>query len=262
MKLSVHQLVAILITIVLIIVFYFGCDIQSKDIKSAEKSRSTQMSSTSIDNIKKTTFDSLTPSQGAYYDGLQLQLSEAVYDEDKLTILKELSGFWYQQGAYALAGDVAKQIAEIEESADAWGIAGTTYAAGIKAGKNEKLRRFNQRNAINAFENAISLDPEDPSYSTNLAICYAELPPEDNPMKGIMMLLDLNKKYPENAGVLFQLGRLGIQTGQYEKAIARLENALQLEPNMKKASCLLAIAYDKIGDPAKAAPHIVACEKN
>ena len=120
MKLSVHQLVAILITVVLVVVFYFGCDIQSKDIKSAEKSRASQMSTTSIQNIKRTAFDSLTPSQAAYYDGLQLQLSEAVYEEDKVTILKELSGFWYQQGAYALAGDVATQIAELEETAEAW----------------------------------------------------------------------------------------------------------------------------------------------
>jgi cytochrome c-type biogenesis protein CcmH/NrfG len=106
--------------------------------------------------------------------------------------------------------------------------------------KEEKVIEFCANRAIQAFENAISLDPSDITNKVNLAVCYAERPPQNNPMKGILMLIDLNKKHPENVPTLSTLGRLGIQTGQFEKAVARLELALQIEPKNIKVNCLLA----------------------
>lgn len=256
-----HQYIIFTLFVTLMLVFYFGFDIRSKEMKLAEKSRVGNLEVTSIENIKRTAFDSLPPTAKAVFDGLQLKLNDAVDNEERTLILKQISGFWYRNRNYAIAGDVAKEIANQENSEEAWAITGTTFASGISNASSNKLKKFNQSQAVKAFENAISMNPENPENHTNLAICYAELPPKENPMKGILMLLDLSKRFPEDAGVSFQLGRLGMQTGQYEKAIGRLEKALTLEPNYKKASCLLAVAYEKVGDIKNANKHKVSCNK-
>lgn len=255
-----HQLIAVLITSVLVMVFYFGCDTKDPSIALAEKSRVANFETTSIENISKRVFDSLDANNRAYFDGLQLQVQDSNDDIEKIEALKKVSGFWFQQGEFALAGNVAEDIANLSTDATSWSIAGTTYAAGIKRGKTDVKRTFNRSRAVNAFEQAISLEPDNPNHKTNLAVCYAELPPEDNPMKGILMLLDLDKKYPENVGVLYQLARFGMQTNQFDKAIGRLEKILTIRPNLVKAHCLLAEAYTKTNKNSEAQSHIEICD--
>jgi uncharacterized protein HemY len=91
-------------------------------------------------------------------------------------------------------------------------------------------------------------------------LIYAENPPQDNPMKGILMLLDLNKKFPENVGVLVNLGRLGLKTAQFEKAAQRLEKVIVLEPDNRSANCLLIEAYEGLGQKEKVLFYQNKCE--
>jgi cytochrome c-type biogenesis protein CcmH/NrfG len=85
------------------------------------------------------------------------------------------------------------------------------------------VKAFCNQRAVQAFENAISLNPDNASHRLNLALTYTEMPPEDNPMKGILLLRELQEQYPENTQVLNALGRLAIQTGQYARAVERLD---------------------------------------
>ena len=78
-------------------------------------------------------------------------------------------------------------------------------------------------------------------------------------MKGILMLLELNKQYPDNVGVLLQLGRLALGTNQLEKAVERLRTLLEIQPDNKEAHCLLAEAYSKMGQSQKAETEFEIC---
>ena len=73
----------------------------------------------------------------------------------------------------------------------------------------------------------------------NLALTYVEVPLEDNPMKGILMLRELNENHPENVTVIMQLARLSLQTGQFDKAVERLEKVIELRPSSANAYCCL-----------------------
>jgi len=59
-------------------------------------------------------------------------------------------------------------------------------------------------------------------------------------MKGIQLLLELNRSNPENVSILYYLARFGMRTGQYEKARERLEKALSLDPAQRRLHCLMA----------------------
>ncbi len=172
--------------------------------------------------------------------------------------LKQLSGKWYKLQQYFIAGHYAAEVAEMESSAEAWSIAGTTYIPGI-ATSDPLLKSASFRGAVAALENAISLDPESIEHRVNLAVAYTENPPEENPMKGIQMLLNLDKKHPDNLPVLTTLGRLAIKTGQLDKAKERLERAIKIDPEHGRAICLLADVYERTADP-KATELASRCE--
>ena len=78
-------------------------------------------------------------------------------------------------------------------------------------------------------------------------------------MKGILQLIELNKENPDNPIILTNLGRLAIQTGQYEKAIQCLESALIIEPTNRNANCLLAKAYEAVGNKEKSDFYLNQC---
>ncbi|MEL6867343.1 MAG: tetratricopeptide repeat protein, partial [Bacteroidota bacterium] len=136
---------------------------------------------------------------------------------------------------------------------------GTTYAIGVQRISDERIRKYCTGRAVQAFESAISLEPDNLSHRVNLALCYTEDPPQDNPMKGILMLVDLNKQHPENVLVLSNLARLAMKTGQFDKAVERLQQALAVEPENVRVNCMLAQAFESAGKAAEAAPFQQKC---
>ena len=74
------------------------------------------------------------------------------------------------------------------------------------------------------------------------------------------MLLNLDKKHPEAIGVQNTLARFAIKTSQFEKAAARLEKVLTLDANNRNAICLLAKAYEGLGETTKAINFSQRCQ--
>lgn len=249
---SKTQLLVLSLSGLLFLVLYFGFDTKTDAQKEIETTRALTAESTDIRSLLLSAKKSLAPNEGSEVLVAEAQLSEATNETDKTEAYKVLSSAWYKINRFAIAGYYAEQVAETESTDEAWSIAGATYNRGMNMEEEEKVKDYCTKRAVQAFENAVSLDPSNVTHKANLAVCYAERPPKDNPMKGVMMLLDLNKKNPDNVVVLNTLGRFGIQTGQFAKAVTRLEKVLQLEPNNIKANCLLAQAYEGLGNQEKA----------
>ena len=256
------QLIAVFACLLLFAVLYFGLDTKSQQQSAVEKSRAFVAESTGISSIKDAAQKSLSDEQRAIVALLDRELSEATTDSMRVLALRTLSGRWYQFEQPAVAGYYAQQLAELaREDEEAWSIAGTTYVLCIRQAKDEKVKQFCANRAVMAFENAISLDPDEVAHRVNLALTNVEYPPKDNPMKGILQLRELDQKYPQNPIVLSNLGRLAIQTGQYAKAVERLEVAVAVDPENKRLYCLLEQAYNGAGESAKAADAGAKCQQ-
>ncbi len=259
---SRSQTVLLVASVLLFSLLYFGFDTIPSKQKELEKSRAGNIEVTSVSNLIKEASSKLDVKQKSIIDALHIDLDKVGQDTLKrVQVLKSLSGAWYELGFPAISGSYAETISSILNDEQSWSLAGTTFALCVKnAGENAKEKEYCSKKAIQAFEKAISLNPDNIDNRVNLAICYVDNPIPDNPMQGILMLRELNTKNPTNVTVLNQLGKLAIQTNQIDKAIGRLENAIKLEPENKITICLLADAYSASGDKAKAKEYGDKCK--
>ena len=249
-----HQIIVISSAIALFFILYFGCDTQSKEQKVLTQSRALTTEALDIKAHIAETLGKLGAEQKANIQSLTQKA-----DSKDPSLLKQISAAWHNAGHDEIAASYAEQVAEVEKTEDAWSIAGANYYLAIQQSTEDAVRNFSTQHAVNAFQNAASLNPTNIEHKINLALCYTENPPQENPMKGTLLLLDLEKQNSGNVPVNIQLARLGIKTGQFDKAIGRLEKILAKEPENKRAVCLLADAYNQSNNP-KAVQMAKLCE--
>jgi tetratricopeptide (TPR) repeat protein len=248
MGLNKAQIILVASGVILFFTMYFGCETKAKNIKDLEKSRQLNMEVTSIDNLIIEARKSLNPNQLSMVETMSSELEADT--SKRIENLKLLAKTWFEYDNPVISGYYAEEVANKINTPEAWSIAGTTFIFGIKNSKDDKAREFSKQRAIRAIEKALTMEPENVNHKINLALCYVEKPDQDNPMKGILMLRELNTNNPQNVAVLNQLARLAIQTNQIERAIQRLNEAIAIEPQNQTTICLLAEVYEKAGDAA------------
>lgn len=254
------QYLAVLGALTLFLGLYFGFDTKTDKQKTAERSRSLQGQSTSFETLLADAKAHLDASQSAQVTEQEEQLGKATTDAERATILKRLSGTWYEFGQIPIAGGFAEQVAELENADSSWSVAGATFFNGLVSSQDPIIRKFCADHAVKAFESAVSLNPAKVEHRVNLALVYSENPPPDNPMQAVLMLRELESKHPDNPSVFNALGRLAIKTGQWQRAIERLEKAWSLDKSNPNTPCLLAKAYEGAGNVIKANEFAVICK--
>lgn len=254
------QNVVLILSVGLVALLYFGFDHKPKNIQDLEKTRSNNLEATSIDNLLISARKKLSLEQSTVLQNIKSDVDKAE-GEVKIAGLKNYSSTWYEYGFPTISGYYAEEIAKIENNAEAWSIAGTTYLLALKSNEDELTKDFASTKAVQCFENARSLEPIEINHQINEALVYVERPLKEEPMKGILMLRELNTKFPENVAVINQLARLALQTNQIDRAIQRLEEVLKLEPENRTAQCLMAEAYDKKGDSKLRDQYLAICNK-
>ena len=102
-----------------------------------------------------------------------------------------------------------------------------------------------------------SVRPKIPSIKKELSItkqiqaALSNIQDADNPqsqMKGILQMRSLSEKYPENADLQWNMGLFSIQSGQYEKAVARFEKVINIDAQRLDAYMQLAMSYLALQD--------------
>jgi Tfp pilus assembly protein PilF len=250
-------IIAAVSAFLLFLVLYFGFSHVAPERKAIDVARQATGTVTDAASLVHTATDALGPDQK---EALR-QLAPNSEDSLSTDVLKNLSGWWVRVNKPCIAGIYAEQVATREQSAAAWSVAGATFHAGInKADESEIARKYCADQAKKAFENAISLESNNPEHRINLALVFADAP-SDNPMQAVQMLRDLEAQHPENPAVYNALGRLAIKTGQWERALQRLEKAISLAPDNQNTICLLAVAYEGAGNAPKSAEFAGKCKK-
>ncbi len=233
--------------VALFFILYFGCDVRTHEQKKSIASRDVSPETFDFDKLRENAFNKLN-------DTFRLRIQN-LSAGNALTpsALKGLSSTWHNAGSDEIAAHYAEEVAGLEKTDEAWSIAGGNfYLAAQKNSADKALHTYCLQHAADAFQNAASINPTRWEHRLNMALCYTENPPQDNPMRGILLLRDLDKEHPENVSINCNLARLAIKTGQFDRAIERLEKILPKNPTEKKIICLLADAYTGKNDPKSA----------
>lgn len=244
----------------LLLLSYFGLSTINPEIRKSSGQRMQDLEVTGVENLIQERREQLNEVQKAELDILNKKLAAAVSDSDKINQLKSISGYWFGMDAYSIAGSYARKVAELEKTGESWKIAGTTFLYGLESEPDEKQKLFCQQMAVNSFEQALSLQPEKAEYEMYRAMAYVKLPGSE-PMKGIRMMLDLEKKYPEFLPLQIQLAELGMQTGQFEKAEARIRKVLEAEPEQERANCLMVALLEQTQRKQEIEKYIIHCKQ-
>ena len=248
-----EQALYILGAILLLAGLYWGFSRTPSTQKTLEKSRVLSGQGFDLLALSTEAKKNLNKEDLENIETLESQLQYAGEDSTKVEILKQLSGRWFQLDKPIIAGVYAKEIAEKIQTAQSWSITGTTFAAALKKSDLEEKDQVKARDqAIDAFEHAISLEPQVIEHRVNQALCYIETPDAAQPMKGVQMLAGLATNYPESSLPPYHLARLAVQTGQYERAEERIEQARKLSPSDSRIACLAIEIYNAVNKPDKA----------
>ena len=259
--LNLPQKALILFSVFLFCILYFGFDTKPKSQAQLEESRALNFETTDIRVILTDAKQELNSRENGVIGLHELELQQASDDTLKVESFEHLAREWYQLGYPEISGYYAEEIAKLRNNAQSWGIAGTTFTLCTQKKKEERIRNFCQKRAVQSFENAISENPANIDHRLNMALLFVESPPVSNPMKGIQMLLGLNTDNPDNVKVLNQLGRLAIQTNQWEKALERLSHALTIEPNNRSTICMVVKVYQSLQRFSEAAKYEKQCSE-
>jgi tetratricopeptide (TPR) repeat protein len=130
---------------------------------------------------------------------------------------------------------------------------------------DERLRKDVMSMAVKSYNKASEMDTNNLDVKVKLAQCYME--GTNEVMQGVQLLLGIVGNHPNHLGANLMLGKFGIISQQYEKAIARLEKVLSLPPDKKsegqmiQAHFLLADAYAGNGNKDKAIETLTKVKK-
>lgn len=133
-------------------------------------------------------------------------------------------------------------VAPIEKN---WSDAGNRYYMAVRFTKPEQHPVLYSK-AMECFEKALALNPENLETKISLGSCYVE--GSSQPMKGIALLKEVEKVDSNNVNLQMSFAFFSEKSGQWEKAIKRFEKVLAIKPDLIDVHLHLADAYRQMGD--------------
>ena len=206
-------------------------------------------------SILETAKSRLSPERQAWLTAKENEVVRGDVTAQKIRLYDELASFWkdsahvFEPFMYYL-GEKSK----LENSEKSLTFAAHLYLKQLKGVDQHALQVWMANQAADLFKQALTLNPGNDSSKIGLGSSYIfGASGASSPMEGIQTILGVVQKDPDNMYAQFMLGYGGIMTGQYDKAIERLNLVVQAEPDNTEAVFLLAEAYERHGENAQAA---------
>lgn len=172
------------------------------------------------------------------------QLSGGITLDPSVENYLELSKSWEDAGNYPLGAFYYHEAVRLHPDSLSWESAGDKlFNSYLNYGDSlitNNLLTF----ALASYEKAYNADKGNVELRMKLAETYIESP---EPMKGILHLREIADSLPGYVPALMRLGRLSLQTGQYDKAEERFLDVLDVNPVNTEALYFLALANEGLG---------------
>lgn len=263
-----NHYITIALALVLIALLYFGVNTTPPAKKQEAGAQQAQGSMPAGGHaIQPLSWDSLlTASKEALPEHakgdilrLESQLSNSKDSTNMIPVFKTLAKQWQEHKNFPIAGYYYASAAKLENSEKNLNFAGQLFLDLIHNAGSPGLQVWEAQQSIACFKQSLELNPNNDTVKMALAAAYIEGAGET--MQGVQLLLGITRQKPDNVPANLMLGRLAVQSGQFDKAIGRFENILKQEPANTEALYFMAEAYKGKGNKTKAIELFEQCKK-
>ena len=183
----------------------------------------------------------------------------AMHDSSRMAaVFNRLSGVWERGKQFQVAAYYSSKAAKLENSEKKLTFAGQIFLQLMENESTPSMQAWDAAQAAGCLEQSLKLN--DKNEDTKLALATAYIEGTGEPMRGVQILLAITRENPDDIPANLLLGRMSIQSGQFDKAVGRFEKILKLDPENTEAMFFLAEAYEGTGNKQKAKELLEKCK--
>ena len=182
---------------------------------------------------------------------LEKTLSATSDSGKMLPVLDQLADVWREHRQPIPAVHYRAVAARLANSPEKLTFAGRSALGLLESPEvPPNARHWAGETAVDLFTRALAQRPEVDTLQLALAVAYIEGTGET--MQGVQQLLAITRKTPNHVPANLLLGRMSVQSGQWDKAAVRFQTVLDDEPRNVEALLGLADTYRGKGEKEKA----------
>ena len=235
------------------VIYYYGRTTPNRRVSVAGNPVQSGRTSSLTDTILNMAKSQIRPEQVIRLTTLENSISRGAVKDQRLKIYHQLAHFWKDSAALFLPyAFYEAEAARLENSENSLTFAARLFLENLQQEQNVDFRRWEALQARDLFERSLIVNPDNDSAKVGLGACYLFGNISAAPMEGIAKIKEVLDKDSTNvyAQMTFVNGLL--ISGQYQKAISRLQMINQLQSNNLEAILMLADTYERVNDKANA----------
>lgn len=210
--------------------------------------------SISIDTLLNLAKKELKPEQVIRLNTLEHSISRGDVKDQQLHVYHQLARFWADSAhVFEPYAWYTAEAARLENSEKNLTFAAHLFLENLQNDEVEQRRQWKALQAKDLFERSLKINPDNDSAKVGLGACYLFGNISSTPMEGILKIREVAEKDSTDVYAQLMLAKGAMISGQYDKAIARLETVNRLKPADMDAILLLAEVYERTGDKKNAA---------
>ncbi len=207
----------------------------------------------SIDTILNLAKKQLTTEQVVRINSLENSISRGDVKDQQIHVYHQLARFWADSARiFEPYAWYQAEAARLENSEKTLTFAAQLFLDNLQSDEVANRRQWKALQAKDLFERSLMINPDNDSAKVGLGACYLFGNISAMPMEGITKIREVVEKDSTNIYAQMMLARGSLISGQYDKAITRLQTVNQLQPDNLDAILLLAEVFERTSDKANA----------
>jgi tetratricopeptide (TPR) repeat protein len=206
-----------------------------------------------IDSVLTFARKKISPDQVTRLNFLENSISRGDVKNQQINVYHQLAHFWGDSaGIFEPYAWYEAEAARLENSEKSLTFAARLFLENLQNDEMTERRRWKALQAKDLFERSLKINPVNDSSITGLGACYLFGNISANPMEGILKIRGVVEKDSTNVYAQLMLAKGSLVSGQYDKAISRLQTVNRLRADNIEAILLLADIYERTADKANA----------
>lgn len=174
----------------------------------------------------------------------------------QLRIYHQLAHFWSDSAQiFEPYAWYEAEAARLENSEKTLTFAAHLFLENLQENHDPRMVQWKALQAKDLFERSLKLNPDNDSSIVGLGACYLFGNITDNPMAEIKKVLEVVERDSTNVFAQLTLAKGAIYSGQYDKAVSRLQTVHRINPANLESILMLADIFERNGDKASAAAY-------